>query len=57
MDINDTVQLNIQVIGKVVGKTIERALRVDIAVDFNGRKMILPNIPAAWLRNPPREAA
>lgn len=57
MDINDTVQLNIQVIGKVVGKTIERAPRVDIAVDFNGRKMILPNIPAAWLRNPPREAA
>lgn len=57
MDINDTVRLDIHVTGKVVGRTIERAPRVDIAVDLNGHRLILPNIPTAWLQSGPREAA
>jgi uncharacterized protein YuzE len=57
MDINDTVRLDIHVTGKVVGRTIERAPRVDIAIDLNGEKFILPNIPASWLQSTPRQAA
>jgi hypothetical protein len=56
MDINDTVRLDIQLTGRVVGKTIERTPRVDVAVDLNGHKFILPNIPASWLESPLREA-
>jgi len=56
MDINDTVRLDIQVTGRVVGKTIERTPRVDVAVDLNGRRFILPNIPTSWLESPLREA-
>ena len=50
MKINDTVRLDIQLTGKVVGKTIERTPRFDIVVDLDGRKLVLPNIPASWLR-------
>ena len=56
MDINDTVKLDIQLTGRVVGKTIERTPRVDVAVDLNGRRFILPNIPTSWLESPLREA-
>ena len=56
MDINDTVRLDIQLTGRVVGKTIERTPRVDVAVDLNGRRFILPNIPTSWLESPLREA-
>jgi len=57
MKINDTVRLDIQLTGKVVGRTIERTPHFDIAVDINGRKFVLPNIPASWLKGALREAA
>jgi uncharacterized protein YuzE len=57
MDINDTVRLDIHLTGKVVGRTIERAPRVDIAIELDGHRLILPNIPAAWLQSTPRQAA
>jgi hypothetical protein len=57
MDINDTVRLDIHLTGKVVGRTIERAPRVDIAIDLDGHRLILPNIPASWLQSTPRQAA
>lgn len=57
MDINDTVRLDIHLTGKVVGRTIERAPRVDIAIDLDGHRLILPNIPASWLQSKPRQAA
>ncbi|MGB8275805.1 MAG: hypothetical protein WCF16_11125 [Alphaproteobacteria bacterium] len=57
MDINDIVRLDIHVTGKVVGKTIESSPRVDIVVDLNGYKLVLPNIPTAWLQSASRQAA
>ncbi len=57
MKINDTVRLDIQLTGKVVGRTIERTPHFDIAVDINGRKFVLPNIPASWLKGALRKAA
>lgn len=57
MKINDTVRLDIQLTGKVVAKTIERTPHFDIAVDINGRKFVLPNIPASWLEGALGKAA
>jgi hypothetical protein len=57
MDINDTVKLDIQLTGKVVARTIERTPRFDIVVDLDGRKLVLPNIPASWLQGSPLKAA
>lgn len=57
MKINDTVRLDIQLTGKVVAKTIERSPHFDIAVDVNGRRLVLPNIPASWLEGALNKAA
>ncbi len=57
MDINDRVLLDIHVTGRVVGRTFEDSPRVDIVVEHEGRKCILANIPAAWLRTASQEAA